>query len=79
MDTNLLDIKFARIGARLKVADRPTRRTRTSGEGPAERGLPGLTQAEKATTTARGGDEPLRASFVRGRRPNRRKRWIATW
>ena len=31
MDTNLLDIKFARIGARLKVADRPSRRTRTAG------------------------------------------------
>jgi hypothetical protein len=31
MDTNLLDIKFARIGARLKVADRPSRRSRTSG------------------------------------------------
>ena len=31
MDTNLLDIKFARIGARLKVADRPTRRSRTPG------------------------------------------------
>ena len=31
MDTNLLDIKFARIGARLKVADRPPRRSRTSG------------------------------------------------
>jgi len=31
MDTNLLDIKFARIGARLKVADRPARRNRTSG------------------------------------------------
>ena len=31
MDTNLLDIKFARIGARLKVADRPTRRSRTAG------------------------------------------------
>jgi hypothetical protein len=31
MNTNLLDIKFARIGARLKVADRPTRRNRTSG------------------------------------------------
>src|SRR5438046_659037 len=31
MDTNLLDIKFARIGARLKVADRPSRRTRTPG------------------------------------------------
>jgi hypothetical protein len=30
MDTNLLDIKFACIGARLKVADRPSRRTRTS-------------------------------------------------
>ncbi len=30
MDTNLLDIKFARIGARLKVADRPSRRSRTS-------------------------------------------------
>jgi hypothetical protein len=30
MDTNLLDIKFARIGARLKVTDRPTRRSRTS-------------------------------------------------
>jgi hypothetical protein len=30
MDTNLLDIKFARIGARLKVADRPSRRTRTA-------------------------------------------------
>jgi hypothetical protein len=26
MDTNLLNMKFARIGARLKVADRPTRR-----------------------------------------------------
>jgi hypothetical protein len=31
MDTNLLDIKFARIGARLKVADRPARRSRTAG------------------------------------------------
>ncbi len=31
MDTNLLDIKFARIGARLKVADRASRRTRISG------------------------------------------------
>ncbi len=31
MDTNLLDTKFARIGARLKVADRPSRRGRTSG------------------------------------------------
>jgi hypothetical protein len=31
MDTNLLDTKFARIGARLKIADRPARRTRTSG------------------------------------------------
>jgi len=31
MDTNLLDLKFARIGARLKIADRPSRRTRTAG------------------------------------------------
>lgn len=31
MDTNLLDLKFARIGARLKIADRPARRPRTSG------------------------------------------------
>ncbi|MFL5245052.1 MAG: hypothetical protein ACJ8FY_23365 [Gemmataceae bacterium] len=31
MDTNLLNFKFARIGARLKVADRPVRRTRMSG------------------------------------------------
>lgn len=31
MDTNLLDMKFARIGARLKVADRSPRRTRMSG------------------------------------------------
>src|SRR5436190_1380365 len=31
MDTNLLDIKFARIGARLKIADRPSRRNRTAG------------------------------------------------
>ena len=31
MDTNLLDIKFARIGARLKIADRSPRRTRMSG------------------------------------------------
>ena len=31
MDTNFLDIKFARIGARLKVADRPSRRNRTAG------------------------------------------------
>src|SRR5438477_2058465 len=31
MDTNLLDIKFSRIGARLKIADRPARRSRTSG------------------------------------------------
>lgn len=31
MDTNLLDIKFASIGARLKAADRPSRRSRTSG------------------------------------------------
>jgi hypothetical protein len=30
MDTTLLDTKFARIGARLKIADRPTRR-RTAG------------------------------------------------
>ena len=27
MDTNLLNTKFARIGARLKITDRPTRRT----------------------------------------------------
>jgi hypothetical protein len=27
MNTNLLDMKFARIGARLKITDRPTRRT----------------------------------------------------
>jgi hypothetical protein len=31
MDTNLLNTKFARIGARLKVADRPSHRTRTAG------------------------------------------------
>jgi hypothetical protein len=31
MDTAMLDIKFARIGARLKVADRPTRRNRRAG------------------------------------------------
>src|SRR6201987_4918453 len=31
MDMNLLDTKFARIGARLKVADRPSRRSRTAG------------------------------------------------
>src|SRR6516165_9372107 len=31
MNTKLLDIKFARIGARLKVADRPSRRTPTVG------------------------------------------------
>src|SRR5256885_32663 len=31
MDTNLLDTKFARIGARLKIADRPTRRARMAG------------------------------------------------
>src|SRR5262249_44885824 len=31
MNTNLLDSKFARIGARLKVADRPSRRNRTPG------------------------------------------------
>jgi hypothetical protein len=31
MNTNLLDAKFARIGARLKVADSPSRRTRTAG------------------------------------------------
>src|SRR3984957_9689064 len=30
MNTNLLDTKFARIGARLKVAERPTRRNRTA-------------------------------------------------
>jgi hypothetical protein len=31
MDTDLLNLKFARIGARLKVADRPTRRNRPAG------------------------------------------------
>jgi hypothetical protein len=31
MDTNLLDTKFAHIGARLKIADRPSRRTPTVG------------------------------------------------
>jgi hypothetical protein len=31
MDTNLLDIKFARIGARLKVTDHVTRRSRMAG------------------------------------------------
>jgi hypothetical protein len=31
MDALLLDIKFARIGARLKVAHRPSRRTRMAG------------------------------------------------
>jgi hypothetical protein len=30
MDANLLDIKFARIGARLKIADRPTDRIRST-------------------------------------------------
>jgi hypothetical protein len=32
MDTNLLDVKFARIGARLKVASQPARRNRLSGD-----------------------------------------------
>jgi hypothetical protein len=31
MDTSLLNMKFTRIGARLKVADQPTRRSRMSG------------------------------------------------
>jgi hypothetical protein len=31
MNTHLLDTKFSRIGARLKVADRPSRGTRTAG------------------------------------------------
>lgn len=31
MNTNLLDNKFARIGARLKIADRPARRTSATG------------------------------------------------
>jgi hypothetical protein len=31
MDTNLLDNKFTRMGARLKIADRPARRNRTMG------------------------------------------------
>src|SRR5262245_30745470 len=31
MNTNHLDTKFARIGARLKVIDRPSRRSRASG------------------------------------------------
>jgi hypothetical protein len=31
MNTDLLDTKFARIGARLKIADRPSRRTGTVG------------------------------------------------
>jgi hypothetical protein len=31
MDTNLLNHKFSRIGARLRVADRPSRRTRMAG------------------------------------------------
>lgn len=31
MDTNLLDIKFARMGARLKITDRPSRRNRSAG------------------------------------------------
>jgi hypothetical protein len=31
MNTHLLDSKFARIGARLKVTDQPTRRGRTAG------------------------------------------------
>jgi hypothetical protein len=31
MNTKLLDIKFASMGARLKVADRPTRRSRLTG------------------------------------------------
>ena len=42
-------------------------------EGDAERGLPGLTPTEEATKTARGGDEPLRASVICGRRPNEEK------
>jgi hypothetical protein len=32
MDTNLLEIKFSRIGARLKVADHPIRRFRNTAE-----------------------------------------------
>jgi len=31
MNTDMLDIKFARIGARLKVVDRPSGRNRTTG------------------------------------------------
>lgn len=31
MDTNLLNTKFARIGARLKIADRLSRRIRSDG------------------------------------------------
>lgn len=31
MNANLVDTKFARIGARLKIAETPTRRNRTSG------------------------------------------------
>jgi hypothetical protein len=31
MNTDLLNLKFARIGARLKIADRPTRRNRQAG------------------------------------------------
>ena len=31
MDTNLLDSKFARIGARLKVAERTSGRSRAAG------------------------------------------------
>lgn len=31
MDTNLLETKFSRIGARLKIADRASRRSRTAG------------------------------------------------
>ena len=36
-DTNLLDLKFSRIGARLKVTDRPARRRVVAASGGPER------------------------------------------
>jgi hypothetical protein len=68
MNSNLLDIKFARIGARLKVADRPTRRNRTTGAISLD------VQADRTATTNATGLSPasqrrrLSEPFVRRKR-----------
>src|ERR1700687_5990676 len=69
---------FARSCRQLRTRLAVTVSSRSrSVEGAEERNGPGLTRTAKEPKTARGGDSPLRASFIRipGSHSMRRKRW----